>query len=428
MGTEHTVESRGAPDATGGDGPSVLVTDGMQKKSLSVVRAIAGSTGDVGVVSSYPVSMAGVSRYVARQHWIGTTDGDEYVRRLNELIDAEGYDHVLPVGGRTFELLSARREKLHTPIDSILPPRPSMELAVDKHRVHALAEDLDVPTPTTHKVTDRADLTRLADEIGYPVVVKSGLETDVRFVRRADGPAELRALYAAFRRRYDSPPLLQQYLTGDGRGYFGLYVDGERIGSYTHHRIREFPPSGGASACAESGRDPELRRYGSRVLDALDWTGVAMVEFKDDAAGTPHVLEINPKFWGSLDLAIRSGLNFPADLLAHADGADVAADREFTPSRVHWPLSGDLSHALSRPETAPSVLDDLFSSRTGSNVRIDDVLPHLVEAGKALAGPVLDSGIRERLTPDSRSESGLVPARNGQWNASSPSGVRSDRS
>lgn len=427
MAIENTSVSRGAPDGRGDDGPSVLVTDGMQKKSLSVVRAIAAFAGDVGVVSAYPVSMAGVSRHADRRHWITAADGDEYVRRLNEVIDGAGYDHVLPVGGRTFDLLSARRERLHAPIDSILPPRASMELAVDKGRVHDLAEDLSVPTPTTRRVSDRSDLTRLADGIGYPVVLKSGLETDTRFVRRADGPAELRSLYAEFRRRYDSVPLLQQHLPGDGRGYFGLYVDGERRGSYTHHRIREYPPSGGASACAESGRDPELRRYGSRILDALDWTGVAMVEFKDDAEGTPHVLEINPKFWGSLDLALRSGLNFPADLLAHADGADID-ERRFTPSRVHWPLSGDLHHALSRPETAPSVLEDLLSPRTGSNVRVDDALPHVVEAGKALAGPVLDGGIRERLTSDSRSESGLIPSRNGQWNASAPSGVRSDRS
>lgn len=396
MAMDHTSASPGEPSGTRRDGPSVLVTDGMQKKALSVVRAIAGTAGDVGVVSAYPVSMAGVSRHATRRHRIDATGDGEYVRQLNALIETEGYDHVMPVAGRTFERLSSRRDDLHTSIDAILPSRSAMETALDKYRVHALSAELGVPTPDTRRIADRDALMDHADDVGYPVILKSGLETDERFVRRADSPAELGALYDAYLERYDVPPLLQQRLPGDGHGYFGFYIDGERLGSYTHHRVREYPASGGASACAESGQDPRLREYGGRIMDALEWTGVAMVEFKDDADGTPHVLEVNPKFWGSLDLAIQSGLNFPAHLLAHAAGVEAAPDPEFTPSRVHWPLSGDLQHAISRPGTGRSVLDDVFSSRTESNIRFDDSLPHVVELGKAIVRPVLDGGSRGR--------------------------------
>lgn len=44
-----------------------------------------------------------------------------------------------------------------------------------------------------------------------------------------------------------------------------------------------------------------------------------MVEWKVDLRdGRPKLMEINPRFWGSLELAVRSGVNFPS-LYADAD-------------------------------------------------------------------------------------------------------------
>ena len=79
-----------------------------------------------------------------------------------------------------------------------------------------------------------------------------------------------------------------------------------------HRRIRERLVMGGPSTCAESVYDSKLLDYGLRVLKNLKWHGVAMVEFKKDSIdGEFKLMEINPKFWGSLDLAIASGVDFP---------------------------------------------------------------------------------------------------------------------
>lgn len=79
-----------------------------------------------------------------------------------------------------------------------------------------------------------------------------------------------------------------------------------------HKRIRELYTMGGPSTCAISVYDPKLLDYGLKILGALNWHGIAMVEFKKDSKdGTFKLMEINPKFWGSLDLAIASGIDFP---------------------------------------------------------------------------------------------------------------------
>jgi predicted ATP-grasp superfamily ATP-dependent carboligase len=55
-----------------------------------------------------------------------------------------------------------------------------------------------------------------------------------------------------------------------------------------------------------------VAEYGRRILDHLKWIGLAMVEFKvDHHTGVPVLMEINPRPWGSMPLAIRAGVEFP---------------------------------------------------------------------------------------------------------------------
>lgn len=361
----------------------VLVTDGAMNKSLAVVRAIADVSSWTGVTSRFPVSPAGVSRHADTSHWIRDREPEAYVDALDRIATGGGYDHLLPVGGRTFEVVSDHRDRLSLPVEAVLPSREAMRIAVEKRRTYDLAERAGVPTPVTVSVPAGEDSTPVAERVGFPAVVKTGVETEPRFVRVVESTEELEDTLDAYRSGHRSDPLVQEYLPGDGRGYFGLYVGGDLAGGYAHRRVREYPPEGGASACAESTLDDELRGHSERLMGELDWTGVAMVEFKESAGGVPKVVEINPKFWGSLDLAVESGMNFPAALLELAEGR-TSFDFDFTPRRYHWPLSGDLTHAWRRPRSAPSVLSDLVSPGTRSNVRLDDPLPHLVEAAVTL--------------------------------------------
>ena len=76
------------------------------------------------------------------------------------------------------------------------------------------------------------------------------------------------------------------------------------------------PVSGGASTAACTYYDETLKEYGLRILSALQWHGVAMVEFKRQQSPDRLVLmEINPKFWGSVELALEAGVDFASDLV-----------------------------------------------------------------------------------------------------------------
>jgi len=365
---------------------NVLVTDGIMKKSLAVVRTIAPHTSRTGVISSYRISMAGVSRHVDRQHQIDRSEPLEYVRSLNDVIDRFGYEYLLPVGGWATRALVVHRSELAPDIEVVLPDRAAMRTAQRKWETYRLAKRLDVPTPGTAQVTSLADEQRMIDEYGFPLVIKPPTESAPKYVEYAESAAELQNKIKTYRRRYDTDPLVQEYLPGDGCGFFALYLDGDCAESYTHTRIRESPPSGGISTCAESKQSAQLRDPGRLLLDTLDWNGPAMVEFKRDADDTPNLIEINPKLWGSLDLGIASGLDFPSALLRYM-AADELPEFVFQPHRFHWPLSGDLQHAYHRPRAAPAVVRDFLSDGTASNLSADDPFPHVLEAAKGVLSP-----------------------------------------
>ena len=92
----------------------------------------------------------------------------------------------------------------------------------------------------------------------------------------------------------------------------------------------------------------------------LNWTGVAMVEYKLDNNGVPVLMEINPKFWGSHDLALACGIDFPQQIIDYLMGNKIQNNYNLTnkKKRFHWPLHGDLLHVVSRPKNIFNFLWD----------------------------------------------------------------------
>jgi predicted ATP-grasp superfamily ATP-dependent carboligase len=194
------------------------------------------------------------------------------------------------------------------------------------------------------------------------------------------------------------PVLLQQRVVGPGVGIFLLIRKGEVLAEFAHRRIREKPPSGGVSVYRESiHADPRLVESSRALLNLFDWEGVAMVEYKIDArSGTPYLMEVNGRFWGSLQLAIDAGVDFPVLLLRAARGGKVTRPRYRAGVRSRW-WWGDIDQIITRfrhsssslalPPDAPSrwqsVLDFAQLWRPGDRneiLRWYDPLPFLRES------------------------------------------------
>lgn len=298
----------------------ILITDAETRPALAVARSLGLDGHEVHVCSPMPAPLAGASRYVAATHLISSplTDPEGYVNDLAALVRETGVAYVMPITDASSSVLLARREAL-APAEVIGPSASSFLQASHKADLLALAPRFGLAVPAQVMVERRSELS--AVKPAFPLVVKPHRSTNAQQsfpVRHAANEEELaRALEslpdAAF------PVLLQERVVGPGMGIFVLRHRGSMVATFAHRRLVEQPPSGGGSAYSESvSADADLVRKVDALLTHLEWEGPAMVEFKrDSASGKAYLMEINGRFWGSLQLAIDAGVDFPAIWMAH---------------------------------------------------------------------------------------------------------------
>jgi len=343
----------------------VLVTDGHYKNALAIVRSLGRRGVEVVVGSPVRWAQAACSKFCSeRVVYPHCRNEEAFVASLVEITKQHRIDVVLPVGYGTCTALSKHADRIRDHARLLVASAEAMRVAADKRRVVALAREVGVPTPRTFETPEAID--------SFPVVVKG--VTDSGRVRYVNAREELA--------RLEAPGfIIQEYIPGEGCGFFALCKGGEPKAVFMHRRLREFPVTGGASTAAESIRDPKVAQYGKRLLRALKWDGVAMVEFKRDARdGEPKLMEINPKFWGSLDLSIAAGVDFPWLAVKMATEGDVEPREDYTENvRFHWPLPDEVLHVLSRPTAIGAVLRDCLDRNTGSNLWLGDIKPNLLQ-------------------------------------------------
>ena len=313
--------------------PSVIVTDAESRLGLYVIRALGRSGCRVTAVAKggEEPAIGFRSRYASETHRL--KEGD-YWKTLPHALDelSSTHDVVVPVSAFSIAVVHKNASRLEGGLSFFLPPAEAFRHASDKRSVTVTAEQVGVPVPRTFEgLTPQTieDWSR-RHENRLPLVIKFSdedrdshwaPEERYRIVRSAE---ELVREYL----RMDavaSNPLVQEYVDGDGYGYFALFDStGEAVAEFGHRRLREYPVTGGPSTLCESVADPRLMELGRTILKALDWQGVAMVEFKRDRrTGEYKLLEINPRFWGSLPLALQCGVNFPLEQVRLALGERI---------------------------------------------------------------------------------------------------------
>lgn len=344
---------------------SILVTDGGERAALAVTRSL-GRAGHRVVVTGQPPTLAGASRYAGQEVAAPDplADPEAFAARVSELVGEERIDVLLPISEASLNAILARRERF-SGIAIPFPGHEAFRRASDKLAVAAAAAAAGLNVPEQRVVSSSGELRALASALVYPAVLKparsivdlgpGGMKTAVRIA--ADLPALLAAVAALPPEAY--PVLVQRRIVGPGVGVFVLRWEGQTVAAFAHERLREKPPSGGVSVLrVSSPLDESLLRQAEGLLDALGWQGVAMVEFKRDAAtGEHYVMEINPRFWGSLQLAIDAGVDFPKLLVEAALGGRPEPVRSYAIGvQTRW-LLGDLDHLVARLRHSPRALN-----------------------------------------------------------------------
>jgi predicted ATP-grasp superfamily ATP-dependent carboligase len=379
--------------AKGSGDTRVLVTDGQYLHTLGIVRWLGRAGMDVGVIAPTPSAPSLHSRFCRWGFVNPPMDNEEaFLSFLENILHGISFDLLVPVGALATRFVSKHRERLAALVRFQVADHQSIETAFNKKATYALAEQLGIRCPRTVYPQSIAEVERLSLELEYPIVIKALYEEGTNVVRYPRNRAGLLQLYESLctERGYAPPrlPMLQEFIFSDDIGYSfsALYQNGRCKRVFMYREIRSIPVQGGSSAYAESCFDAELKQTGVQLLDALDWNGVAQIDFRRGTDGKLYLMEINPKFWASLEVALVAGVNFPLLLCNMAAGQELGYSEEYRRgTRYHWPLSRELLHLAGRPASLPAVLWACLDPGTKSNVWISDPKPNVLEFAKTLA-------------------------------------------
>lgn len=339
---------------------NVLVTSGEERSALAAARSLGRAGHRVVVCSESGRSLAGASCWARDDRTLPSpvANPEAFAVEVAHLAAEFEADVVLPVTDPAVLAVLRQRDDLPADVRVPFPSLQTYRRLSDKARVTRAAESLGISVPEQQIVPSSEALGELrAGGFRFPVVVKptrsvvpgrhGGLQkTKVSIVATA----------GELRRRLRSTPdehfpvLLQEHVPGSGAGVFLLRWDGRTYARFAHRRLREKPPSGGVSVYRESVEPPSgLFEASERLLEHFGWKGVAMVEYRvESGSGTPYLMEVNGRLWGSLQLAVDAGVDFPRLLVALCLGQDVEPVTNYRKGvRCRWEW-GEVDHLIQR--------------------------------------------------------------------------------
>lgn len=305
----------------------VMVLGQDTRAFLAVVRSLGRRGLEVHVGWCPEDAPARRSRYIRAAHRIPpfAPEDDAWKDALTALLQRERFDLLIPCEDPTLLPVLHHRRELEPLVRLALPEDEAVHVTQDKVLSWERAQALGIPVPPGRVVLDPSDLDGL--ELQPPMVLKP--RTTFRFpdlanrrsVRTFPDRWSLRAHLE--REGVQDGVLVQEFVPGVGVGVEVLADRGEVLLAFQHLRVHEPLTGGGSSYRVSVPLDPPLLEAAFCLLQALRYTGVAMVEFRvDPTTGRWAFLEVNGRFWGSLPLAVACGADFPYALyrlLVHGD-------------------------------------------------------------------------------------------------------------
>jgi predicted ATP-grasp superfamily ATP-dependent carboligase len=279
--------------------------------------------------------------------------------------------------------------------------------AHDKLETLKLAQSLGISTPVTFHPKSIDELYALQKHIPFPCLVKArqgcGVGTTIKFAKNFQ---QLVTGYRAIHNQESTPPIddyslpmIQEYVPGQIHDAVFLYSSGVCKAALAQERVITYPIQGGPGAVNRTTDNPEIVESGRQLLGALGWHGPAQVEFKLDPRDNQYkLMEINPKFWGTLPLAMVAGIDFAQMACELAYKGDVAPKFDYRVGVTYrWLFPSELYGLVQKP-TLNRIWRFLqfWKPNTYYDIDLRDPVPDLVRAVKNIRTVLFN---REKILP-----------------------------
>lgn len=405
---QHPIQG-GQP--TKGSPGRVLLLDAHRNHSLAFARSMNEKGVEVTAGCRSRVGPGMLSRYVDDRyiHPDLVKSPDRFVDHLVRFLERNPHTAVIPMADRSHTVLSKHKPRIaETGTHVGVEDWSTFTTANNKKTLTDLARTRSVPLPDTRAPESIAEVRQLRDDLPYPVLLKprftsvrdsNGRYREARISRDnyVEAPSELVTTYRRMVEQHDyfrqHPPIVQEVIPGTTVATGAISADGEILVYFQEMRERTYPIEGGVGAVRKGIYEPEMLEYSREIVDALEWTGPVYVEFMMTPAGEFYLIEVNGRYWGSLALAVNSGVDFPWYHYRQLLGEEIEWDhpyrigmrqRRLFYTDIKWLLA---KLARGELDAVPTFLGSFLTTR-------DDVL-RLEDPAPAL-GSVLWAGKRFR--------------------------------
>jgi len=370
----------------------VLVLGAEPRTALCIARSLYRQGIVVDVASFSPKPMALKSRAVREFVQLPSDEGSDAQRleSLVLLIKDKGYDTVIPANDSSLGFVSAHYETLNGLTRLACPAPDVVRRVLDKDKTLEVAHSCGIAIPKSYEVANLNQLLTIREQLQFPLVAKGRSKRDiatstfkVRYYQTFD------EIVAEFK---DDPTfgeanLLQEYCIGEGVGVGLIVQKGQAVAAFQHRRLKEFPSTGGVSVLAISERlNAALLESSLKLLRALEWEGIAMVEFRYDRENDRAVLmEVNGRYWGTVSLAVQCGLDLPFYQWQIAHGKTPTVPSTYQPD-ARWRWTSGYLQRLHDLFTQPIVESLRLKPRSRARELMDSLSELLPPVRSALGG------------------------------------------
>lgn len=336
----------------------IVVTDADKASGLSIIRSLGKRGLEIAAASSNKRAIGFYSKYVSERliYPQPTENRSAFTKWVLDTVNRGKYGALIPVTDEFIVGIMEYRDEIEKGMMLLMPQNDSIMAALDKLKTIRLAEELSIPAPQTYFFENLDELQSKKNMVKLPAVLKGRYSV---YINRKGQIRKSRAFGYIYNhkdliREYISAvekedmPVIEELVKGRGQGFFCLADNGEMVASFMHRRVREMNPLGSGSSCAESiEMNPILKGYAGSLLKKMNWHGVAMVEFKnEDLTNKPIIMEVNGRFWNSLPLAVKAGVDFPSLYWDLSNGKEIHNIENYKVGMQCRFLEGELVHLL----------------------------------------------------------------------------------
>lgn len=295
----------------------VLVLGDDTRSFLAIVRSLGRQGLVVHAAPANFTSAALRSRYIEQVHALPAPSGcgAAWISSLEELVRNEAFDLVIPCTDRTLLPLHRNRHRFPDLTRLAIPAPDHIDVLFDKVRTREAAAALGINLARSIDARGPVDAEDAFARLGAPIVVKPRCSVRADVVERQEqvqivaAPDDLREATAS---RAPGSYFLEAFFPGFGLGLSVLADRGEIIQAFQHHRVHQAARGGSSAYRVSAPLSPDLLDACEKFVRHLNYTGVAMFEFRRDPANGDWVLlEVNARPWGSMPLPVALGVDFP---------------------------------------------------------------------------------------------------------------------